>query len=155
LRRRDEAGGLGSPQKRSTLDFFKASELKELFMDQHIKIIAVLFIILGVISIVVAIGFFVLGAGVAATILSQDQSPDGQLGAAWGGGCITFIAALIALLSIPSIIAGWGLMKRKSWARGLTIVLAVLSLPSFPIGTAIGVYALVIMFDDETKRILA
>lgn len=29
-----------------------------------------------------------------------------------------------------------------------------LSLPQFPIGTAIGVYALVILFNDESKRIL-
>ena len=35
----------------------------------------------------------------------------------------------------------------------LTIVLAVLSLPQFPVGTAFGVYALVIMFNDEAKNI--
>ncbi|HEX2836294.1 MAG TPA: hypothetical protein VHW00_25040 [Thermoanaerobaculia bacterium] len=123
-------------------------------MDQHIKILSVLFIILGVLGILVAVGFFFLGAGTAATILSQDQSSEGQVGAAWAGGCMTFIAALVGVLSIPSIIAGWGLGKRKSWSRILTIILAVFSLPSFPVGTAIGVYALVIMLNDETKRIL-
>jgi hypothetical protein len=123
-------------------------------MDQHVKIISVLFIILGVLGILVAIGFFVLGAGTAATILSQDQGSDAQVGAAWAGGCMTFIAALVGILSIPSIIAGWGLSKRKAWARVLTMILAVLSLPSVPVGTAIGVYALVIMLNDDTKRIL-
>jgi hypothetical protein len=123
-------------------------------MDQHIKIISILFIILGVLGLLTAIGFFFLGAGAAATILSQDHGSDAQVGAAWAGGCMTFIAALVGILSIPSIIAGWGLSKRKSWARMLTMILAVLSLPSFPIGTAIGVYALVIMLNDETKTIL-
>jgi hypothetical protein len=123
-------------------------------MDQHIRILSVLYIVLGVIGLIVAAGFFFLGAGAAATILSQDQSSSGQVGAAWAGGCMTFIAAVFGILSIPSFIAGWGLGKRKSWSRILTLVLAVLTLPSFPIGTAIGVYSLVILLNDESKRIL-
>lgn len=124
-------------------------------MEQHIRILSVLFIILGVLGIAVAIGFFVLGAGTTATILATDDSEEAAVGAAWAGGCMTFIAALIALLSIPSIIAGWGLSKKKSWARILTIIISILSLPQFPIGTAIGVYALVILFNEESKSILA
>ena len=123
-------------------------------MEQHIKVVSVLFIILGILGIVVAVAFLMLGAGTAATILAQDNSNEARVGAAWAGGCITFIAALFGLMSIPSIIAGWGLSQRKSWARILTIILAILSLPQFPVGTAIGVYALVIMFNEETKRIL-
>jgi hypothetical protein len=123
-------------------------------VDQHIKILSVLFMILGVLGVLTAIGFFFLGAGAVATILSQDQGSDAQVGAAWAGGCMTFIATLVGILSIPSFIAGWGLSKRKGWSRILTIILAVLSLPSFPIGTAIGIYALVIMLNDETKTIL-
>jgi hypothetical protein len=123
-------------------------------MEQHIKVLSVLFIILGILGIVVAVAFLLLGAGTAATILSQDNSNEARVGAAWAGGCITIIAALFGLMSIPSIIAGWGLSQHKSWARILTIILAILSLPQFPVGTAIGIYALVILFNDEAKRIL-
>ena len=124
-------------------------------MDSHIRILAVLFYVLGVIGIIAAIAFFALGAGTAATILSQDDSNEARVGAAWAGGCITFIAAMFGIMAIPSIIAGWGLQQRKSWARILTIILAILSLPQFPVGTAIGVYALVILFNEESKRILS
>jgi hypothetical protein len=123
-------------------------------MEQHIKVLSVLFVILGILGIVVAVAFLALGAGTAATILSQDNSNEARVGAARAGGCITFIAALFGIMAIPSIIAGWGLSQRKSWARILTIILAILSLPQFPVGTAIGVYALVILFNDESKRIL-
>lgn len=123
-------------------------------MEQHIKVLSVLFIIIGILGIVVAVGFTILGASTAATILSADDSNEGRVGAAWAGGCITFVAVLFGIMSIPSIIAGWGLSQRKSWARILTIILAILSLPQFPVGTAIGVYALVILFNDESKRIL-
>jgi hypothetical protein len=123
-------------------------------MDQHIKILSVLFIIFGVLGLLAAVAFFALGAGTAATILAQDQSNEARVGAAWAGGCISFVAALLGIIAIPSIIAGWGLSKRKSWARILTIILAILSLPHVPIGTAIGVYALVILFNDEAKALL-
>lgn len=123
-------------------------------MERHINILSVLFIIFGVLGLVAAIGFFMFGAGTAATIVANDQSNDAKVGAAWAGGCMTFIAAIIALLSIPSIIAGWGLSKRKSWARMLTIIIAILSLPQMPIGTALGIYAIIVMFNDETKRLL-
>jgi hypothetical protein len=123
-------------------------------MEQHIKVLSVLFVILGILGIVVAVAFMLLGAGTAATILAQDDSNEAKVGAAWAGGCITFIAALFGIMAIPSIIAGWGLSQRKAWARILTIILAILSLPQFPVGTAIGVYALVILFNDESKRIL-
>lgn len=123
-------------------------------MEQHIKVLSVLFIILGILGIVVAVGFTILGASTAATILSADDSNEARVGAAWAGGCITFVAVLFGIMSIPSIIAGWGLSQHKSWARILTIILAILSLPQFPVGTAIGVYALVILFNEESKRIL-
>ena len=123
-------------------------------MQQHIKILSVLFIIFGILGVLGAIAFFVLGAGSAATILASDGGPDAAVGAAWAGGCMTFIAVLIAVMSIPSVLAGWGLSKNKAWARILAIIIAILSLPSFPIGTALGVYALVILFNEEAKQIL-
>jgi hypothetical protein len=122
-------------------------------MEQHIKVLSVLYIILGILGLVIGVGFFFLGAGTAATILSQDNGPDAQVGAAWAGGCLTAIAVLCGLMSIPSLLAGWGLAQHRSWARILAIILAILSLPNFPVGTAIGVYALVILFNDEAKQL--
>lgn len=124
-------------------------------MEQHIKVLSVLFIILGILGVVIAVAFLILGAGTAATILAQDDSPDARVGAAWASGCISVVAALFGIMAIPSIIAGWGLSQHKAWARILTIILAILSLPQFPVGTAIGVYALVILFNEESKRILS
>ncbi|HRX12744.1 MAG TPA: hypothetical protein P5210_13880, partial [Draconibacterium sp.] len=53
------------------------------------------------------------------------------------------------ILSIPGIIAGIGLLKRKEWARILTLILSVLSLVNFPIGTAIGAYSIWAMVQPE------
>ena len=124
-------------------------------MDQHIKIVGVLFIIFGILGLLAALLVFVIGAGAAATIASQGgANQDAAAGMLATGGCMTAIAALVGILSIPSLAAGWGLMKRKSWSRVLGIIVSILSLPSVPIGTAIGVYGLWVLFNEESKRIL-
>jgi len=49
---------------------------------------------------------------------------------------------LFLILSVPGIIAGIGLFKRKEWARILTLILSVLDLFNIPLGTAVGVYSI-------------
>ena len=56
---------------------------------------------------------------------------------------------MFTVLSIPGIIAGMGLFKRKEWARILTLILSVLHLLSFPIGTAVGVYSIWALVQPE------
>jgi hypothetical protein len=123
-------------------------------MEQHIKVLSVLFVLFGILGIVAGIAIFVIGAGTAASIIAAENSNEARIGAAWVGGCITFVAVLFGLLGIPSIIAGWGLSQRKSWARILTIILSVLALPHMPVGTALGIYAIIVMFNDETRTLL-
>ncbi|HEX6158778.1 MAG TPA: hypothetical protein VF111_01345 [Thermoanaerobaculia bacterium] len=123
-------------------------------MQQHIKVLSILFYIFGALGLIGALVMLLIGGASVATILSQSGSGDEAAGAAAAGGCMGAIALLIGILSIPSLLAGWGLSKGKSWARILTIVLAILNLPGFPLGTALGVYALWVMFNDETKALL-
>jgi hypothetical protein len=58
------------------------------------------------------------------------------------------------VIGIPSLIAGIGLLNRKRWARILAIILAILALSSFPIGTAAGIYTLWVLTQRETEQLL-
>jgi len=58
---------------------------------------------------------------------------------------------LIAL-SIPGLFAGYGLLKQRVWGRVLAIVVAVLDLFNIPIGTAIGIYALWVLTEDNAAE---
>jgi hypothetical protein len=53
------------------------------------------------------------------------------------------------IMSLPALLSGYGLMHRQQWGRILTIVLAALSLPSIPIGTAYGIWAFIVLFDKK------
>ena len=48
-------------------------------------------------------------------------------------------------------IAGWGLIERRPWARMLAIVLGVLSLFDFPLGTALGIYTLWVLASSSSE----
>ncbi|HET7712145.1 MAG TPA: hypothetical protein VFL80_09480, partial [Thermoanaerobaculia bacterium] len=116
-------------------------------MEQHIRIVAILYIVLGALGLLAAIvvlGIFLVGAG--AGMLSDEPE-----GAVVSGTCGMIIAVVVALISLPNLIAGLGLQKRRKWARILTIVLSVLNLFSFPIGTAIGGYALWALLNDQSQ----
>jgi hypothetical protein len=55
----------------------------------------------------------------------------------------------MALLGLPGLLAGYGLLTRKPWARILAIVVGILSLLNFPIGTAIGLYTQWALSDEQ------
>lgn len=62
-----------------------------------------------------------------------------------------FIAAMYAAMTIPSFIAGYGLLKRKKWARTWSIISAVIAAMNFPFGTAVCVYTFWFLFSNEGK----
>lgn len=58
-------------------------------------------------------------------------------------------ATILVLLSIPGIIAAFGLYRRKEWARILTLIISVIGIFNFPFGTAIGIYSIWVLIQPE------
>jgi hypothetical protein len=48
------------------------------------------------------------------------------------------------------LLAGWGLLNFKEWARILAIVISALNLLGFPIGTILGAYGLWVLLNKDT-----
>jgi len=68
-------------------------------------------------------------------------------------GPITFmIGMLFLVIALPSIIAGVGLLRYRSWGRGLTLVLSFVRLLEFPFGTATAVYSFWVLLSQGGKR---
>ena len=56
-------------------------------------------------------------------------------------GVIAFVALLLLVGLLP-LLVGYGLRKRKRWAKPVGISLGVVSLINIPVGTALGIYAI-------------
>ena len=61
------------------------------------------------------------------------------------GGIAPYVAIGGIIMAAFSLLAGFGLLYRKPWARTLVIVLGVLALIKLPVGTALGIYTLWVM----------
>ncbi len=110
-------------------------------MNRHITAVGWLWIVNGAVSILmVIIGLIIANLNIPA----QEDA------------LVTTIGVLCCF--VPGIVAdfaaGYGLLRYKTWARILVIILAILNLILLPIGTVIGIYTLWVMFKDETKALL-
>jgi hypothetical protein len=123
-------------------------------MSAHVKILAVLYIVFGVLGICVAL-FAGLALGVFASIIGASGEHNAPLGMAVLGLTGITLALVLLILSVPGIICGWGLLKFRPWARILGIILAAIGLIRFPIGTLFGIYALWVLFQKDTEQLFA
>jgi len=113
-------------------------------MDKHIDIIAILWIVLGVLSFIGGIITFGILIGVS---FIPDMGIEAPIILRTVGIIIGIIAAV---LSIPKIIAGIGLMRRQEWGRILTLIISFLAILNFPLGTALAIYSFVILIKEES-----
>jgi len=122
-------------------------------MEQHIKIVAILNIILGALGLCIALFVLVFFGGLAGLAGSQPD-PEAEVGAAVLGAIGGIAALLVAAISAPGLIAGIGLLSYKPWAQTLTIIVSILHLLNIPLGTALGIYGLWVLLKDETKAFI-
>lgn len=115
-------------------------------METHVKVVGWLNIVLSILAIAagLCVAVVVIGGG----LISEDNTAI----------TVTRIVGMVLLgialvLAIPDLIAGIGLLRYKNWARILAIILGVLNLMNIPVGTAVGVYTLYVMLDDETSAL--
>lgn len=111
-------------------------------MEKHITVVAVLWIALG--------GLGLLAALIAFTAIVGGGALSGDMEAIAITGTVgTAIAALLIVISVPAVIAGIGLLKKAEWARILTLVLSFLNLLAIPFGTALGIYSIWVLLNDQ------
>jgi len=109
-------------------------------MKTHLEIVALIDMVVG--ALFTALGVLI-SAGALLFAPAFNGAPPWRAEDAGAVVATTlFISAVFFVLGIPSLIAGFGLRKGKRWARTVAIVVAVVALAYFPLGTAAGVYTL-------------
>ena len=77
-----------------------------------------------------------------ATAIAESGEEGADVGAALVAWTGRTVAVGGAVLAVPSLLCGWGILRRHSWSRWLGIFLAALAVVQVPIGTIVGGYIL-------------
>ncbi|MFH2054593.1 MAG: hypothetical protein ABIJ61_01430 [bacterium] len=115
-------------------------------MDKHIDILGILYIVFGGLGLLIGgfLFFIITGPG----LFSGD--PAAMTVLAIVGSAVAFF---FLIFSVPGIIGGIFLLRRRPWSRILVLVLGFLHLIDFPFGTALGVYTIIVLFDSRAVAI--
>jgi len=114
-------------------------------VESHVKVLGLLYILVGGFGGLAGIVFFLLLAGPS-------------VAAAYGpisGYMISGWMVLLLVLTIPTIVIGAGLLNLAQWSRSAATIIAILELLNFPIGTALGIYALWVLLSPETDPLFS
>jgi hypothetical protein len=116
-------------------------------MDKHVKLLGIFNIIFGSLGLAVAIGIVVWAGGFGAVQTSFGDDTAG-------------LAALILvvfqmIVSVPCIIAGFGILRYHDWARIMLTIVSALNMLNIPIGSTLGSYGLWVLISEETEPLFA
>ena len=117
-------------------------------MAQHVRILGWLHAVFAGIFACLGIALLIIVAGSGA--ITGDRTAMLVTGTVGVGLMIFFF-----ILAVPGFFAAWGLLHFRPWARVLAIILGVLHIFSFPLGTALGVYTLWALLSAETQPLFS
>jgi hypothetical protein len=127
---------------------FPVNQMNQHAMQEHVPILGWLYVVGHAIFLVIGAFVFLLLIGLAPVT--------GDSEAIWILPLVgTTVGLLMAVLSLPGLLAGYGLLTRKPWARVLAIVVGILGLLNFPLGTAIGLYTLWVLTQPAATEYFA
>jgi len=116
-------------------------------MENHVKAVGIIHIAFSVFGILIAVLIFA-GLNIIAKMPDVDEEAMRVLQIV---GMV--VPWFMIVVSLPGIVGGIGLLKQQGWARILILIKAFLDLVSFPIGTAVGIYSIWVLFDKRTEKI--
>jgi hypothetical protein len=115
-------------------------------IELHVGVLGWLFIASHLIFLVLGGFIFTLLTSVGVLAADPEALPILSLVGSMVGG-------LLALLALPGIVAGYGLLVRRRWGRLLALVVGILNLVNVPLGTALGAYTLYILLQPQADEL--
>jgi hypothetical protein len=112
-------------------------------LERHLHTLGILWMVIGGLFLVPAAGLMLFGGGLHLVLHDQELfQAVFPLFVYIAGGSLLILAA-------GGVCVGLGLMQHAPWARAAAIILGVLALFHFPLGTALGVYTLWVLLADN------
>jgi hypothetical protein len=115
-------------------------------MEKHVTVLGILYIVFS--SLGVSLAILIFWAVVGGGLISGDTEAI-AITAIVGSA----VSGFLMFVSLPGIVGGIWLLQRKSWARILVLILGFLNLIDIPFGTALGIYTIWVLMNDETIKL--
>jgi hypothetical protein len=125
-------------------------------MESHLRFLGILYILVGIIGGIFALLVLIFMGGYSGIGLWAERSdlvsgPMVQVMRFFG----MFLTTLMLVLSVPSVMAGMGILKYRTWARPLAMVVSVLQLANIPLGTIISLYSFWVLMSPESEPLFS
>lgn len=121
-------------------------------MQVHVKVLGAIYIAFAALGLLFAL-VLAIGLGGAVGVVGASGDPDAALAIPIIGIAGSVMIGVIAVLCLPGLIAGIGLLYFKPWARVLGIVLAAVCLIGFPWLTILGAYGLWVLLSKDSEHL--
>lgn len=117
--------------------------------EQHNKTLGILHLVYGALHGLMMLMFAILFA-IFVPVLRGSPNSDGLPFSIYLV-FVTLIALFGLFYSVPSLVAGYAILKRKSWARLAGIISSVIAGMNVPFGTALCVYSFWFLFGQGAR----
>ncbi|MEO8255852.1 MAG: hypothetical protein ABI868_00745 [Acidobacteriota bacterium] len=123
-------------------------------MASHVDLVGVLFVVWGLLTALVGLSTFALGVAAASLITSASRGGSGgQFAAGLTAAAFITLAIIAMTWGAAHVSVGVSVRRRKAWARVLALMFGSVDLLLLPYGTALGVYALWVLLNEEGKTL--
>ena len=120
-------------------------------MRTHIQILAWIYLILGGVTALRGVVGVFLTLAIGAGAIAAGVGPSASDPLITIAAIFAYATYLYICIGIPTILAGWGLLKRRQWGRILGIVVSVLCLP-LKFALLFGIYGLIVLLWPGAAR---
>lgn len=105
--------------------------------EEHNKTLATLWFIYGGMH-----GLTLLALLLLVFVVKIATPNENLISTSWIAVGVAVFVILLLMVGLWPLLVGYGLKKRRQWAKPLGIFLGVISLINIPVGTALGIYAI-------------
>ena len=138
-----------APQPTPPLPAFGAAQDNPMMV--HVRVVAIIELVWG--GLLAVGGLVVLAMVIMASALSNGAGAPGFVPGIIASFGLLFVV-ILGVLAAVGLLGGMRLLKLRRSGRTFSYACAALSLLSFPLGTAFGIYAFIILTKPQTDQLL-
>ena len=109
-------------------------------LEGHRRVLGIIFIAMSALTLLIAVGFGFFSAVLVGQLDGMGHSSADEK--ATMTAVLLGATGCLFVLGLPGLITGLGLLKRRPWSRVLALVMGLLSIANFPLGTVLGIYTI-------------